>query len=170
MERALEHLQHELAGLRAGRATSAMLDHIKMEAYGDRVPMKQCASISVRSPQLLVITVFDPQLQPAAEKAVRDSPLCLNPRSEGQEILVPVPPPTAEALAAMRKVCKSEGEAAKVSLRHVRKVAMDAAKALASEDARRKAEKEVQTMLDRFIAEVERVVAAKQADLDSHNS
>lgn len=106
----------------------------------------------------------------AISAAIRESPLQLNPRVEGQEMLVPIPRPTAETMAAMAKVCKGEGEGAKVSIRHVRKLAMEAVGALPSEDEQRRAEREVQTLTDRYVADIERIVAAKQKDIASHNS
>ncbi|KAL4422102.1 hypothetical protein ABPG77_001570 [Micractinium sp. CCAP 211/92] len=170
MERALEHLQGELANIRTGRAAPGMLDHLKVDVYGDRLPLKACGSVSVRDPQLLVVTVFDSDAVPAVVKAVSESPLRLSPRAEGQEVLVPIPRPTAETLAAMAKVCKVEGEAAKVSVRHARKLAMDAAKKLGSEDERKRAEKEVQKLTDDMIREVEAVVARKEQAIRSHDS
>lgn len=106
----------------------------------------------------------------AVSTAITTSPLQLNPRIEGQEILVPIPRPTAETMAAMGKVCKAEGETAKVSVRHVRKVAMEAAASLASEDEQRRAEKEVQMLTDKVVADIEAFVASKQKDIAAHNS
>jgi ribosome recycling factor len=170
MNGAIEHLQHELANIRTGRATPGMLDHLKIEAYGERVPMKAVGSVSVRDSQLLAVTLFDPGLVDAVVAGIAQSPLKLNPRAEGQEILVPVPSPTAETLTAMSKMCKSEGETAKVSVRHARKVALDAVKALGSEDERRKLEKSVQQLTDKFISEADELVAMKTKDIMKHNS
>jgi ribosome recycling factor len=170
MERAIEHLQHELANLRTGRATPGMLDHLKADVYGEKLPLKAVGSVSVRDAQLLVVTLFDPATVEAVVAAIAHSPLRLTPRAEGQEVLVPVPQPTAETLAALAKVCRSEGEAAKVSMRHVRKGAMEAARGAASEDERRRLEKEVQAVTDKYVAEADRLVEAKQADITAHNS
>jgi len=170
MNAAIEHLQHELANVRTGRATPGMLDHLKIEAYGERVPMKAVGSVSVRDSQLLAVTLFDPGLVDAVVAGIAQSPLKLNPRAEGQEILVPVPSPTAETLTVMSKMCKSEGETAKVSVRHARKVALDAVKALGSEDERRKLEKSVQQLTDKFITEADELVAMKTKDMLKHNS
>jgi len=171
MDHAIEHLQHELANIRTGRATPGMLDHLKVEAYGERVPLKAVGTVSVRDPQLLSVTLFDPSLAEAVTSGIARSPLKLNPRAEGQEVLVPVPPPTTETLAAMGKVCKSEGENAKVSVRHARKVAMDLVRSSeAPEDDRRRLEKEVQQLTDKYIEEAERLVFAKQDDIAKHKS
>jgi ribosome recycling factor len=170
MAAAMEHLQHELANIRTGRATPGMLDHLKIEAYGEKMPMKAVGTVSVRDSQLLAVTMFDPGLVEAVVAGIASSPLKLNPRAEGQEVLVPVPSPTAETLAAMGKMCKGEGETAKVQIRHARKVALDAVKGMGSEDGRRRAEKEVQQLTDRYIADIEAIVAAKQKDILKHNS
>ncbi|PSC69617.1 ribosome recycling factor [Micractinium conductrix] len=170
MERALGHMQGELANIRTGRASPGMLDHLKVDVYGDRMPLKACGSVSVRDPQLLAVTVFDSDAVPAVVKAIAESPLKLNPRAEGQEVLVPIPRPTAETLAAMIKVCRAEAENAKVSVRHARKAAMDAAKKLASEDERKRVEKEVQKLTDDYIAQVESVMTKKEAAIKSHDS
>ena len=170
MNSAIEHLSHELANIRTGRATPGMLDHLKIDAYGERMPMKAVGSISVRDPQLLVVTLFDPGLVDAVVAGIAQSPLKLNPRAEGQEVLVPVPSPTAETLTAMAEMCKSEGETAKVTVRHARKLALDVIKGLSSEDARRRMEKEVQQLTDKFINEAENMVAMKQKDITKHNS
>ena len=170
MNAAIHHLQHELANIRTGRATPGMLDHLKIEAYGERVPLKAVGTVSVRDSQLLAVSLFDPGLVEAVVAGIAQSPLQLNPRAEGQEILVPVPSPTAETLTAMAKMCKGEGETAKVSVRHVRKLALDAVKALSSEDARRRAEKDVKQMTDKMVADVEQIVASKEKDIVKHNS
>lgn len=170
MNGAIEHLSHELANIRTGRATPGMLDHLKIEAYGERMPLKAVGSVSVRDPQLLAVTLFDRGLAEAVVAGIAQSPLKLNPRAEGQEVLVPVPAPTSETLAAMAKVCKAEGETAKVSVRHARKLALDLIKGIPSEDARRRMEKEVQQLTDKFIAEAEQMVAMKQKDITKHNS
>lgn len=170
MTKAIHHLQHELANIRTGRATPGMLDHLKIDAYGDKVPLKAVGTVSVRDSHLLIVTLFDPGLVTMVVSAIAKSPLQLNPRVEGQEILVPVPPPTAETVEAMRKLCKAEGETAKVSIRHARKLALDAARALPSDDAKFRIEKQVQNLTDNFIAETDQLVAAKQKDIVKHNA
>lgn len=148
-----------------------MLDHLKVDAYGEKVPLKAVGTVSVRSPQLLVVTLFDPTIADSVASAIEQSPLKLNPRSEGQEILVPVPAPTSDTLAAMGKMCKAEGESTKVSVRHTRKLAMDAAKGMdVSEDETRRMEREVQGLTDTFIEEADKLVASKLKDIVKHDS
>ena len=168
MEKAIDHLQHELANVRTGRATPGMLDHLKVDAYGQKLPLKAVGTVVVRDPQLLVVTVFDSNVSDAVVSSISQSPLQLNPRKEGEEIFVPIPAPTGEMLAAMGKLCKSEGEAAKISIRHARKEAMDELKEIASEDARHRLEKDVQALTDEFIRRSEEIVAAKQKDIKTH--
>lgn len=91
MFRAVDHLQHELANIRTGRATPGMLDHLRLDLYGEKMPLKACGTVSVRDAQLLVVTVFDPSAVPSVKKAIEDSALQLVPRAEGQEVLVPIP-------------------------------------------------------------------------------
>jgi ribosome recycling factor len=171
MLKAIDHLQHELANIRTGRATPGMLDHLKIDAYGEKLPMKAVGSVSVRDSHLLVVTLFDPtHMGATVVSAIAKSPLKLTPRIEGQEILVPVPPPTAETVEAMRKLCKAEGEAAKVSIRHARKLALDAARALPSDDAKFLIERQVQKLTDKYIEEIEQLVASKQKDITKHNA
>lgn len=167
MEKTVEHLQHEFASLRSGRATPGMFDHLKADVYGDKMPLKNLGTSSVRDAHLLTISVFDPSTVAAVEKALRDGPMQLNPRSEGQEVLVPVPKPTPESVAAMSKIARSEAEGAKVAVRQERKRAMDALKALESEDERKRAEKEVQKMTDKYIEEVDRILKIKEKDFQT---
>eukprot|EP00887_Chlorella_sp_A99_P006226 scaffold3.g6226.t1 len=170
MARAVDRLQHELANIRTGRATPGMLDHLKVDLYGERLQLKACGTVSVRDAQLLAVTVFDPAAVHAVKKAVEESALQLSPRAEGQEVLVPIPRPTAETLAAMGKVCKQQAEAAKVTVRHARQQAMHGAKAAASEDERKRLEREVQKLTDEFVAEIDALVAAKERSIREHSS
>uniref|UniRef100_A0A1D1ZPB5 Ribosome-recycling factor, chloroplastic n=3 Tax=Auxenochlorella protothecoides TaxID=3075 RepID=A0A1D1ZPB5_AUXPR len=170
MEHALQHLQKELSSIRTGRATAGMLDHLKVEVYGDSMPMKACGMATVRDPQLLVFNVFDPQTLHSVENAIRDSPLGLNPRVEGQDLLIPVPRPTAETLTALKRVCKTEGEQAKVTIRQCRKAALDEVKKVTAEDERFRLEKEVQEVTSSFVAQVDALVAAKEKSITQHTA
>lgn len=104
------------------------------------------------------------------EAAIRDSPLALNPRTEGQDILVPIPRPTAETLAQLGKVCKAEGEQAKVVIRQHRKAAMAAVKGLSAEDVRFRLEKEVQELTAGFTTQVDALIAAKEKSIKEHST
>lgn len=129
----------------------------QVEVYGEKSPLKAAAAVSVRGPQLLALSVYDPGAVPAVVKAIRESPLGLEPRQEGkgQEVLVPVPPPTAETVKALEKLVAKAAEAAKVSVRHARHKAMEAAKrAFASKDDQKRAEKEVQAAVDAAVGSI----------------
>eukprot|EP00803_Ostreobium_quekettii_P006075 evm.model.scf_554.5 EVM.evm.TU.scf_554.5 scf_554:72770-74035(-) len=167
MQRVIERLKGELANIRPGRASPGMLDHVEVRAYGERMPLKSLAAVSVRDPQLLAATVFDPATADAVAKAIRESPLQLTAQLEegGSEILVPLPRPTREGLAAMARVAGKEAEAAKVGVRQARKAGMDAAGGLGGEDDVKRAERDVQRLTDRYIGEVERIRQAKEREI-----
>jgi len=167
MQKAVDHLQATLGSMHTGRASAGMLDLVRVEVYGDTVPMKGVAAISVRDAQMLAVSVFDPSTVQTVEKAIRDSPLGLNPTISNQEILVPVPRPTKESLVAMGKLLKKEGEGTKISVRHVRKLMMDVLKSLSSEDERKRIEKQVQNSTDRYIKEVDSLLANKEQEMKS---
>jgi ribosome recycling factor len=177
MARALDHLRAELAGLRTGRASPGMLDHLAVPgAYGDdgggsgsghAPPLRALAATTARDAHTLVVTPFDPATLPALEAALRDGPLSLNPqRSPGGELVVPVPPPTKEAAAGMLKVARTAAEGARAAVRAARRAGMDAAKAaFAGEDDRRAAEKKVQQATDAHIEAVDKALAGKEKAL-----
>ena len=142
-----------------GRATPGMLDHLKVEAYGEKLPMKAVGTVSVKSPQLLAITVFDAGLVNSVSSSISTSPLELQTKIEGQEIFVPIPSPTHETLEALKKLCRSEAEAAKVSIRHARKLAMSmCAKSISCKDERYSMEKVIQKLTDSFTNRVDEMV------------
>jgi ribosome recycling factor len=165
MSKTIEHFQHELANIRMGRATPGMLDHLKVEAYGEKLPMKAVGTVSVKTPQLLAVTVFDTTLAGSVASCISSSPLALNPQVDGQEVLVPIPPPTHETIEAMKKLCKSEAEAAKVSIRNARKLAKDATRSIQCKDEKFSAEKTIQKLTDDYIGEVEKILKQKAEDI-----
>lgn len=168
MEKAVNHLRQELAGMRSGRASPGMLEHLKVEVYGEKMPLHSLATIMARDAQLLVASVYDPGTVEAIEKGIRGSPLGLNPSIDGQEILVPVPKPSPDTVDAMKKLCKQEVEAAKTSVRNIRRGGLASLKGLdVSEDERFRAEGEVQRLTDRYISEIEQLGTQKTKDLSS---
>lgn len=171
MEKSMDHFQNELANIRMGRATPGMLDHLKVEAYGENLPMKAVGTVSVKSPQLLSVTVFDNTLVDSVLSTISSSPLELNPKADGQEILVPVPSPTHETLEAMKKLCKSEAEAAKVSIRHARKLAMsNCARSFSCKDERYTMEKVIQRLTDSFTDKIDDQLRRKNHDIEAGKS
>ncbi|CAL8467186.1 g6722 [Coccomyxa elongata] len=167
MESSIERLQGILGSLRAGRASPGMLDTLKVDVYGERMSLKSIGSVSVRDQQMLVVSAFDPQTLPNMEKAIRESPLQLNPKIEGQEVLVPVPRPTPDRIKAMGKMIKQEGESTRVAVRNARKAVMEQVKKMASEDARRLEEKKVQKLTDEYIMDINSMCEKKEEELKS---
>ena len=162
------HFQHELSNFRSGRATPEMLDFVQVDAYGEATPLKAVAAVAVRSSQLLALTVYDPTLIDNVVKAVRDSPLSLNPSKQGQEVLVPVPSPTKETVRALEGLVHKAAEAAKVSIRHVRhKGINDAKAALASKDDQKRAEKDIQKLVDSASSRIDDIAKHKIQSLHS---
>jgi ribosome recycling factor len=170
MARSIDALRQELSKLRTGRAHPSLLDHIRVSYYGSEMPLNQVANVSVQDARTLGVAPYDKGMVSAIEKAIRDSDLGLNPVSAGNLIRVPLPALTEERRKDMIKVVRHEAEAARVAIRNVRREANHALKELVkekvvSEDQERRAEDEVQKLTDRFVAEVDKVLQAKEADL-----
>jgi ribosome recycling factor len=170
MAKSVEALRQDLSKLRTGRAHPSLLDHIRVTYYGSEMPLNQVANVSVQDSRTLGVAPFDKTMVGAIEKAIRDSDLGLNPVTAGALIRVPLPALTEERRKDLIKVVRHEAEAARVSVRNVRRDANQALKELVkeravSEDEERRAEDEVQKLTDRFVAEVDKVLQAKEADL-----
>lgn len=170
MARSIDALRQELSKLRTGRAHPSLLDHVRVSYYGSEMPLNQVANVSVQDARTLGVAPYDKGMVSAIEKAIRDSDLGLNPVSAGNLIRVPLPALTEERRKDLIKVVRHEAEAARVAIRNVRREANHALKELVkekvvSEDQERRAEDEVQKLTDRFVAEVDKVVQAKEADL-----
>jgi ribosome recycling factor len=170
MHKAIESTKRELSTIRSGKASTALLDLVRVEAYGSPVPLNQVGLVSAPEPRLLTVQPFDKSLAPAIEKAIRDSDLGLNPATSGDMIRVPMPPLTEERRKELIKVVHKEAEAAKIAVRNVRRDANEQLKKLAkdkqcSEDDERRAHEELQKLTDHFVAEVDRLLQAKEADL-----
>lgn len=166
MNKVLDHLQEELKAVRTGRANPAMLDFLRIQVHGDHLPLKALGAVTARGPQTLGISLFDPTTVDIVCKAITESPLGLNPKAAGQDVLVPIPEPTAEVRQAMAKMCKMEAENARVHVRQIRRTAMEeAAKKGGGKDDVRKRENEVQKLTDEFIKKVDGIVHAKEKEL-----
>lgn len=170
MARSIDALRQELSKLRTGRAHPSLLDHVRVSYYGSEMPLNQVANVSVQDARTLGVAPYDKGMVSAIEKAIRDSDLGLNPVSAGNLIRVPLPALTEERRKDMIKVVRHEAEAARVAIRNVRREANHDLKELVkekavSEDQERRAEDEVQKLTDRFVAEVDKVLQAKEADL-----
>ncbi len=170
MAKSIASLRDELAGLRTGRASASLLEPVTVEAYGSRMPLNQVATVTVPEPRMLSVQVWDRQMANAVEKAIRDSGLGLNPMGEGQVIRVPLPELNEQRRKELAKVAHNYAEAARVAVRHIRRDGMDALKKaekdgdLAQDDARAQTDL-VQKATDAAVAEIDQVVAAKEAEI-----
>jgi ribosome recycling factor len=170
MEGSLNSLQTEFMGLRAGRASTGMLEPIMVDAYGSKMPMNQVGNISVPEPRLLTVTVWDAGLTAAVEKAIRESDLGLNPMAEGTLIRVPIPDLSEERRKDMVKVAGKYAEAARVSVRNVRRDGIESARKLEkesaiSEDERRGLEADIQKLTDDHVKMIDEAFANKENEI-----
>lgn len=170
MAKSIESLREELAKLRTGRAHTSLLDHIKVDFYGSDVPINQAANVTVQDARTLVVTPWDKGMVSVIEKAILTSDLGLNPATAGTVIRVPLPPLTEERRKDMIRVVRHEGENARVAIRNVRRDANNDLKELLkekeiTEDEERRAQDEIQKLTDKYVAEVDKVLAAKEKDL-----
>ena len=170
MHKSIESLRHDLAKVRTGRATTALVDHIKVNSYGSDMPLSQVASVAVSDARSLTITPWDKQMVGAVEKALINSDLGLTPNTAGMTIRINIPPLTEERRKELTKVVHSEGEDAKVAIRNIRRDANQQVKDLLkdksiTEDEVRRAEDEIQKLTDKAIKDVDEVVRAKEQEL-----
>ncbi|HSI23838.1 MAG TPA: ribosome recycling factor [Methylophilaceae bacterium] len=170
MQRALEVLKSDLGKVRTGRAHAGLLDHVMVEYYGSMVPIGQVGSVGLADARTITVQVWEKPMLAKIEKAIRDSDLGLNPSNSGDMIRVPMPALTEERRRDLIKVVRGEGEDAKVSVRNVRRDANDQLKKLLkdkeiSEDDERRAQDEIQKLTDKYVAEVDKALQAKEADL-----
>src|SRR6266699_7006754 len=157
MHAAIEHLQHEFAGVRTGRAAVAILDSVHVDAYGSKMPLNQLAGLSVPEPTLIVAQPFDPSQLGAIEKAIRASGLGLNPANDGKVVRIPLPALTEERRKDLSKIVHKHAEEGRNSVRQVRRDANDRLKKLLkdhaiSEDDERGALEDVQRITDQHVA------------------
>ncbi len=170
MQKSLENLRLDLQKIRTGRAHAGLLDHVKVENYGSEVPINQVGNVTVLDARTLGVKVWDKNMSAKVEKAIRDSDLGLNPSSQGDLIRVPMPMLTEERRKDLTKIVKQEGENAKVAVRNLRRDAnnqlKDAQKKTEiSEDEERKAQEQVQKITDKYIANIDKMLSEKEAEL-----
>lgn len=170
MLKTLESLKNDLQKIRTGRAHVGLLDHVQVDYYGSMVPVNQVANVTLVDARTIGVQAWEKGMAQKVEKAIRDSDLGLNPSSQGDLIRVPMPALTEERRRDLIKVVKTEGEAAKVAIRNLRRDANNHLKdALKKgeipEDDERRAQDDVQKMTDKHIAEVDKMLAAKEAEL-----
>ncbi len=170
MAKTIETLKADLGKIRTGRAHTGILDHIQVEYYGNPVALSQVGNVNLIDARTISIQVWEKNMAQAVEKAIRESDLGLNPIPMGDNIRVPMPALTEERRRELTKVVKSEGEDAKIALRNLRRDANDGFKRLVkdkaiSEDDERRAQDVVQKLTDRCVAEIDKMVTQKEAEI-----
>lgn len=170
MKKSVEALKRDYASLRAGRATPALLDRVSVDYYGTPTPVNQVANVSVPEPRMITIQPWDKAMLPDIEKAIMKSDLGLNPNSDGSVIRLSIPQLTQERRAELAKTIHKKAEEAKVSVRNIRRDANDAIKKLEkekaiTEDENKKSQDEIQKLIDQYIKEIDRVMAAKEKEI-----
>jgi ribosome recycling factor len=170
MHGAVDALKHELAGLRTGRASTALLDPVHVEVYGANMPLNQVATVSVPEPRLISVQVWDRSNVQPVEKAIRSAGLGLNPVTDGQLIRLPIPELTEERRKELAKLVGQYAEKAKIAVRNVRRDGMDHLKQdekkhEISEDERKRLEHEVQKLTDDTIKEIDLLAEGKEKEI-----
>lgn len=170
MKKAVESLQHEMGKIRTGRANASFLDHVQVDYYGNASPLNQVASVSNLDSRTLLVTPWEKSMVSAVEKAILTSGLGLNPSTAGNAIRVPMPALTEERRKEMIKVVRAEAEQGRVSIRNIRRDANNHLKDMTkakniSEDDEHRASDVIQKLTDKYIAELDAVLAIKEKDL-----
>ena len=170
MHKSADTLKEALAKLRTGRAHTSLLDHIRVSYYGSEVPLNQVANVAAADGRTLTITPWEKQMVPVIEKAIMTSDLGLTPATAGNVIRVPMPQLTEERRREIIKVARQEAEAARVAVRNVRRDANAELKVLLkdkkiTEDEERRTQDEIQKLTDRHIADIDRILTDKEAEL-----
>lgn len=166
MDGAIDVLAKEFSGLRTGRASANLLDPITVEVYGSRMPLNQVGTVNVPEPRMIVVQVWDNNNVKAVEKAIRDAGIGLNPQPDGTNVRIPIPPLTEERRTELKKLGGKYAEAAKVSVRNVRRDGMDALKkGKLPEDESKRLSDEVQKMTDDTIAKIDKMLSDKETDI-----
>lgn len=170
MEKALEFMMHEFSAIRTGKASPALVETLDVEAYGSHMKLKQLALITAPEPRLLVIQPFDLSTVKDIERAINESKIGINPIVDGKLIRIPIPELSEERRRDLAKTVKHLAEETRVRVRACRREAMEAAKKLQkegslTEDGLRTAEAEIQKLTDKFVADIDKHVATKEAEL-----
>jgi ribosome recycling factor len=170
MEGAVDKLHQEYGGLRTGRAVTSLLDPITVQAYGTATPLNQVGTVSIPEPRMLSVQVWDKSLVSSVEKAIMDSGLGLNPSSDGQMVRVPIPALTEDRRGELAKVAAKYAEDARVSIRNVRRHAMDGLKAAEkdsniSQDEHREFSDEIQKLTDGYVGKVDESLKNKEQEI-----
>ena len=167
MHKAVESTKRELTTIRSGKATTSLLDLVRVDAYGSQVPLNQVGLVSAPEPRLLTVQPFDKSLAAAIEKAIREADLGLNPSSQSGTIRVPLPPLSEERRKELVKVVHKLAEEGRIAVRHARTEVMSRLKKLEhiSADDEKRAEKDVQKLHDEHIKQIDGLIRAKEAEI-----
>jgi ribosome recycling factor len=170
MKKTLETLKNDLGKIRTGRVHTGLLDHVVVDYYGTPMPIPQVANVTLIDARTIGVTPWEKKMAGAIEKAIRDSDLGLNPATQGEMVRVPMPALTEERRRDLIKVVRTEGENARIAVRNVRRDANNHLKDLlkqkkVAEDEERRAQDDVQKLTDRHIAEIDKMLHSKEADL-----
>ena len=170
MAKSVASLQQDLTKIRTGRAHTSLLDHITVEYYGSQVPLSQVSNVGVEDSRTLIVTPWEKDMVKVVEKAIMNSDLGLNPSSAGTVIRVPLPPLTEERRKDMIRVVRHEAEGARVAVRNIRRDALHDLKELLKEkmigkDDEHRGEGEIQVITDKHVAEIDKLLAEKEAEL-----
>jgi ribosome recycling factor len=170
MTKCVQNFQGDMRKLRTGRAHTSLVDHLKVEYYGSEVPLQQIASISVEEGRTLVVSPYEKSVVQAIEKAIQKSDLGLNPMTAGTVIRIPMPPLTEERRRELTKVVRHDAENARVAVRNVRRDVMSDVKELlkeklVSQDDERRGEQEIQKLTDKYIADIDQLLAGKEKEI-----
>jgi ribosome recycling factor len=170
MNGAVESLKHDFAGLRTGRASTALLDPVTVEVYGAHMPLNQVATVSVPEPRMLSVQVWDKSNIGPVEKAIRSAGLGLNPINDGNTLRLPIPDLTEERRKELVKLAGQYAEKARIAVRNVRRDGMDSLKTdekkgVYSEDERKRLETEVQKLTDATVADIDAASQAKEKEI-----
>ena len=170
MQKCVQAFQAEMKKLRTGRAHPSLIEHLKVEYYGTEVPLQQVANISIEDARTLVVSPWEKAMVTAVERAIHKSDLGLTPNTAGTVIRIPLPPLTEERRRDLTRVMRQEAENARVALRSVRRDTLADLKEMLKEkmiaqDEERRGQDEVQKLTDRFVAEIDQLVAAKEKEI-----
>ena len=170
MAKSVASLQQELTKIRTGRAHTSLLDHITVEYYGSQVPLNQVSNVGIEDSRTLTVTPWEKDMVQAIEKAIMASDLGLNPATAGTVIRVPLPALTEERRKDMIRVVRHEAENGRIAIRNIRRDALHDIKDLLKEkmigeDDERRAEGEIQVITDKYVAEIDKVLAVKEEEL-----
>lgn len=170
MEGAINQLSKEFSGLRTGRASASLLEHVQVEAYGGMVPISQVGNVTVPEPRLLAVKVYDKSLVNAVAKAITAANLGVNPSPDGDLVRVPIPDLTQERRVELTKIAKKYAEETRVAIRNVRRDGNDSLKKMEkdgeiSKDDHKKREEEIQKLTDQMVKKVDEVLAAKEKEI-----